>query len=276
MLMRDAWQRLVNDLVAAGHEVVPSDGRLPEEAADAADAVRAGMARAAMIIHLIGEREEPARAGSSETLVDLQIRLSREHNAGSKPIPTIFWAPKWLPDHAAGKRDPFQVLARFGAVRAGEHVYGEEVTDLSQWLRSRLQPDGARQARQISLCVVAASAEDDGYVNQLANRLQASDIRVRPTYAGEFPAGRPSEDIALVVWGAAAGGAIRKIVDDLTAAGRRVFVLRLPGGDQQAKSIFFVAGVIAEDLPALPSDRRTARQLLEQLEIVQSPGGPTQ
>jgi hypothetical protein len=51
-------------------------------------------------------------------------------------------------------------------------------------------------------------------------------------------------------------------------AQQRVFVLRLPEGDLATKRMFFVEGVIVEDLPGLPGDRRSARELLERLDVV--------
>ncbi|MDM0002980.1 toll/interleukin-1 receptor domain-containing protein [Variovorax sp. J22P240] len=274
--MRDAWWRLANDLTSAGYEVLPTDGKLPKEAAEASRTVRAALGRCQLIVHLIGEGEGDALAGSSETLARMQLRLGREHNSSSKPVPTVLWAPKWLPDDAVQKRDPFEVLARFGPICPGEEVYGEEVTNLSQWMRSRLQPSGALSAvphSRVDLSVIAASPEDNGGVNQLANRLQAADVRVRPVYAGAEPAEVLREQIALLVWGAADGDGVGKIVADLWAAGRRAFVLRLPGGDLPAKNSFFIEGVIVEDLSALPGDRRSARLLLEQLGIAHAPDG---
>jgi hypothetical protein len=46
------------------------------------------------------------------------------------------------PDRSKDKRDPFEVVQRFGGLHPGEEVYAEEVTDLSQWLRGRLDREG--------------------------------------------------------------------------------------------------------------------------------------
>ena len=46
-------------------------------------------------------------------------------------------APKWTPEHRDKKRDPFEVIARFGDLQPNEEIYAEEVTDLSQWLREQ-------------------------------------------------------------------------------------------------------------------------------------------
>jgi hypothetical protein len=276
--MRDAWCRLANDLEGAGYDVLPVDGRLPDTVAKAEEAVRAALARAALIVHLLGEIEGVTLAGGTETLARLQLRVMREHASNRSRVPRVLWAPKWLPEQTKERRDPFDVVARFGGICPGEEVYGEEVTNLSQWLRSRLDPPlpvPTPAQAVLRLIVVAAAADDNGDANQLANRLQASDIRVRPLYAGSaLPVTLQPDDVALVPWGAAAGAAIDKLVADLMLARQRVFVLRLPEGDLAAKQMFFVDGVIVEDLPGLPGDRRSARELLERLEVVAAVARP--
>jgi hypothetical protein len=276
--MRDAWRRLANDLEGAGYDVLPVDGRLPDTAAKAEEAIRAALAHAALIVHFLGQIEGVTLAGGSETLARLQLRIVREQKSADPSVPRVLWAPKWLLDGTKEKRDPFNVVARFGGIHPGEEVYGEEVTNLSQWLRSRLDPPLPALTPThavFRLIVISAAAEDDGDVNQLANRLQASDIRVRPLYASSaMPANSQQDDIALIVWGAATGTIIDTLVGGLMLAGLRIFVLRLPGGDLAAKRTFFVDRVIVEDLPALPGDRRAARELLDRLEIVAPSGMP--
>jgi hypothetical protein len=185
--MRDAWCRLANDLEGVGYDVLPVDGRLPDTVAKAEEAVRDALAHSALIVHLLGEIEGVTLAGGTETLARLQLRVMRENVATTVPVPRVLWAPKWLAGNAKERRDPFDVVARFGGIWPGEEVYAEEVTNLSQWLRSRLDPPlpilTPTQA-VLKMIVVAAAAEDNGDANQLANRLQASDIRVRPLYAG--------------------------------------------------------------------------------------------
>src|SRR5262249_51919378 len=155
-----------------------------------------------------------------------------EHAVPDGTVQRVLWAPKWLPDSGKEKRDPFEVVGRFGSVSPGEEIYAEEVTNLSQWLRSRLDPPlsvppSAEVAPRLS--VIAAATEDNVDVNQLANRLQASDIHVRPHYAGNVsPENLQQNDFALVPWGAASGAAIEKLLAVLMAVRQRVFVLRLP------------------------------------------------
>lgn len=270
--MRDAWRRLANDLDGAGYDVLPEEGRLPDTAANAADAIRAALSKAVLVVHFLGEVGGVTPAGGDENLAKLQLRIAREPGATRASIPRILWAPKWLPDSKAEKRDPFEVVARFGDVSPGEEVYGEEVTDLSQWLRNRLSPPpppAAQTKAPIRLFVVGAAAEDNAVVIQLANRFQARDVRVRPVYAGSpLPADAQQDDLIFIVWGVAMGSAIEELVARLATARLRLFVLLLPGGDRAAKDMFFVEGVIVEDLDEPPGDRRAARELLERLEIV--------
>jgi hypothetical protein len=138
--LRDAWQRLANDLDGAGFTVVPVGGRLPDTAANAESEIRAALAAAEISVHFLGESEGATPNGGGETYSRLQLRIAREH-AGARPgFERILWAPKWLPGRQADKRDPFEVVDRFGPLRDGENVFAEEVTNLSQWLRLRLDP----------------------------------------------------------------------------------------------------------------------------------------
>ncbi|WP_157724290.1 hypothetical protein, partial [Salmonella enterica] len=102
-------------------------------------------------------------------------------------------------------RDPFEVVQHFGGLSPGEEVYGEEVTDLSQWLRERLRAAVPSPSPAVStLLVVGASQNDDGLVRNLASRLQSDQIIVKAVFAGEA---LPSEfdgsstAVALVPWG---------------------------------------------------------------------------
>ena len=49
-------------------------------------------------------------------------------------------------------------------------------------------------------------------------------------------------------------------------------ILRLPGGDEDAKRRFFRDGVYAETISALPRDRKAARDLLARLDILPAVG----
>jgi hypothetical protein len=222
--LRDAWQRLANDLEGSGYIVLPSEGRLPDTARDAKAAISDALAKAELSIHFLGESEGGKPDGSAETFVRLQLGLARERAAAGGRLPRVLWAPKWLPGSQESKRDPFKVVERFGGLSTCEEVYAEEVTDLSQWLRARLSPPKLQPAHAATRLLVAAPApEDDDLVAVLANRLQSDEIRVQPLFAGEPP---PSGDVerfsaVLVPWGKADRTSIDALLGALIPLGPR-------------------------------------------------------
>jgi hypothetical protein len=266
--LRDARQRVANDLEAAGHVVYPS-GPLPDTAANAEAAIRDGLARAALSVHFLGDHEGAKPDGSDEGMVRLQLRIAREFAGASGPVPRVLWVPKWLPGNQDIKRDPFEALKKFGTLLPGEEVYAGEATDLSQMLRSRLVPQPPVVNAAAHLLVAAAAPEDDGLAAQLANRLQSDDIKVRPRFSNDAaPPGNLDRTTAvLVLWGNASQAAIDAMLDAFVAGHTRVTVLCLAGGDAVAKQRFFRDGVYVEQLVEIPVDRKSARELLVRLEI---------
>jgi TIR domain-containing protein len=262
--LRDARQRLLNDLRSAGVVVVPEIEELPDTAGDWERTIRDALARAELAVHLLGENRGITPDGGSEPILDLQLRLARE-TAAARPLSRILWAPRWLPGRGLEKRDPFEVTSRFGGLQQGEEIYGEEVTDLSQWLRKRLQPAPSAAV----LIVASAAPEDDDLVAELANLLQRIGWKVKAVFAGEAILAEGKSVGVLVPW----GKADRPALDALLAkapAGARLGCLRLPGGDEAAKRRFFEEGVNLVQIEALPTDGGQARALLERLEIADS------
>jgi hypothetical protein len=274
--LRDAWQRVVNDLERAGFAVLPKEGRLPDTAAAAEAAIRTALAGAVLSVHLLGESEGVTPEGARETAARLQLRVARELAACGAALPRVLWAPKWVPGQRDMKRDPFEVVRRFGELQSGEEVYAEEVTDLSQWLRDRLRPSQRSGAIVTNhLFVAGAVRDDDELVSALANRAQSEIVKVQPLFAGDkLPAeGGTNHTVAIVVWGAADRPSIEALLSDLAPVFRRLIVLTVPGGDDTAKRRFFREGTYVERLPALPADLRSTRELLLKLEITTAPGG---
>jgi hypothetical protein len=271
--LRDAWRRVANDLEGSGYIVLPSEGRLPDTAPAAEAAIRAALARAELSVHFLGESEGGKPDGSEETIVRLQLNLARERSAAGSDLPRVLWAPKWLPGRPESKRDPFEVVRRFGGLSPGEEVHAEEVTDLSQSLRERLNPPKPEPAPAVSRLLVAGAApEDDELVRTLDSRLQSDKVKVQPLFAGESP---PTGDVArwaavLVPWGKADRASVDAVLDGMAALGPPITVLCLPGDNETGKRRFFREGVYVERLEALPPDRRTARELLVRLEITTS------
>ena len=259
----DARQRLVNDLTAAGYTVVPARDRLPDTLAAAEQEVTDALAGAELAVLVLGEQGGVIPGGGQEAIVPLQLRLAR-----SRGLPRVLWAPKWLPASPNVKRDPFVVVARFGERQDKEDVYGEEVTDLSQWLRGRLDRHDEQQPQAAApvILIAAAASEDNELVLTLAGRLPDDDVR--PLWAGDPVPADLQRPQVVIPWGAATGGALENLVAAVKETATSITVLRLPGGDEVAKSRFFSKGVGIEPLPALPDGRRATRDLMVRLELL--------
>jgi len=267
--LRDARQRLANDLRAADMVVIPETNELPDTAADCEQLLREQLTRAELSVHFLGENPDISPTGGSESIIDLQLRLAREA-AATRRLPRILWAPRWVPALHGEKRDPLEVVRRSGGLRAGEEVYGEEVTDLSQWLRSRFLP-----TRDEEILVVAASIDgDDDLVASLANLSQGLGLKVSVVFHGDpMPAVGPDSTV-LVPWDQADRATLEALLARIPA-GAHTICLRLPGGDEAAKRRFFRNGVFLEQVDMLPKDRQGTRALLEKIEVL-APEGPTQ
>lgn len=263
--LRDCWLRLANDLRGSGYTVLPAEGRLSDTLPAAEVEIVDALARAELSVHLLGESEGGKPEDSEETLVRLQLRLARERAGGRQ---RLLWAPKWLPERPGGKRDPFEVVRRFGGLSPGEEVYGEEVTDLSQWLRGRLNSSAPASASSVStVLVVGAAPGDDALVGVLANRLQSDRINVQPVFARDaLPAdAEVGSAAALIPWGTADPASVDVLLDRLAPLGLPTTVLYFPGDNETTKIRFFRQGVYVEPLAAMPPDRRAARELLDRL-----------
>jgi hypothetical protein len=268
--LRDAWQRVANDLEGSGYMVLPPEGRLPDTAAEAEAAIRNYLAKAVLSVHFLGDSEGGNPGGSDETVVRLQLRIARQQPGPNGQIARLLWAPKWLPERRERKRDPFEVLKRYGGLSPGEEVYAEEATDLSKWLRTKLDPPKPVAAAAVQrLLIAGAMPNDDDLVARLANLVQSDEINVKALFAGEAAAvcNLAPPTCVITLWGNASGPAIATLLDSVEPFGRR-FILCLPGGDEAAKRRFFREGIYLEKLDALPTDRKTATQLLVRLEIL--------
>lgn len=266
--LRDARLRLVNDLTQAGHVVLPRPDALPVDAQGYAKGIEAALGAADLAVFLLGNKHGDSPSGTDEPIIDLQLRLAR---ALGLPAPRVLWTPKWLPGQTEAKRDPFEVAARFGGLGAGEEIFGEEITDLSQWLRDRLarKPAAAPAAGATGMILVtAAAAADDDPVFDLARLLQKLPRRVQPAASDAAIPDQPDAPVqVLLLWASAGIDAVLARLEQMPA-GVSPIILILPGGDVTAKRRFFREGVLAETLPGPPDNRATALALLERLELL--------
>jgi hypothetical protein len=72
---------------------------------------------------------------------------------------------------------------------------------------------------------------------------------------------------ALVLWDRSGQSSIDSLLSSLLPYVQRLFLLRLPGGEEAAKRRFFREGVYSEPLGAIPAGRKAARELLVHLGI---------
>ncbi|MCP5244641.1 MAG: toll/interleukin-1 receptor domain-containing protein [Burkholderiales bacterium] len=282
--LKDARQRLVNDLKSSGFTVLPEDSALPETS-DALEAMlNKALTEAEYAVHLIGENRGITVEGGSEPIVNQQLRLARQ--AG---LPRILWVPRWLPNHRGSPRNPFDIIKRFDGLKEQEEIHHGVVTDLSQWLRQRIQPvssanDALNATSSTSfdrICVMSAHEDDDELAADLANLLQRSGFSVRPCFSDDSsdfestPASQSGYALILIPWNQADGGDLDAMLDRFVPAGQ-IVCLRLPGGDEKAKRRFFRENIVLEKLDTLPADRNAVIALFEALGIVVLPSRSTQ
>ena len=221
------------------------------------------MADAELAVLIFGEHDGLIPGGGQEAILPLQLRLARERG-----LPRVLWAPKWLPGRPETKRDPFAVVDRYGERRACEEVYGEEITDLSQWLRGRLERRVVSAPPAAPVVLVAAAAEADNELAlTLAGRLPDDDVQ--PLFAGDPPPAEAGKPHVLIPWGKADRTALDGMLAAVKPIAASVTVLRLPGGDEAAKQRFFAKGVFVQPMDAIPDGRRAPRELLVRLEILE-------
>jgi hypothetical protein len=95
--LRDARQRLVNDLTGAGFAVVPAEDDLPDTAEDCAKAVRDALVRAELAVHLLGENPGADKhkllvpvAGIVGLIADDKRKFGRESDVAREPGLLVF------------------------------------------------------------------------------------------------------------------------------------------------------------------------------------------
>jgi hypothetical protein len=274
--LRDAWQRLANDLEGAGFTVVPDSGRLPDTVSRAEEVIADALSSAEISIHFLGEQEGAKPGDSDETYTRLQLRLARDEGTKRPGFAKVLWAPKWLPERQQDKRDPFAVVDRYGGLQENELIYAEEVTDLSQWLRLKLDPPAVQpEAPKVRLTVATAADADSALTSALASRVQSDETIVQALFPGDpIPAHHEGcNHGGIIPWGEASREQVDTVINSLSPLVGRLVVLSLPGGNTTAKARFFRAGVIMEPIDQLPPSPAAALELLIRLGILSARSG---
>ncbi|HEY6326628.1 MAG TPA: toll/interleukin-1 receptor domain-containing protein [Candidatus Cybelea sp.] len=192
--MKDAYDRLVEELQGRGYRVVPDPGAKMPSDATATNFIQNTLRDAEVSIHLIGEKAGPAPE-EQEPILPLQLRLAAERAAAAPEGQTfcrIIWAPRTLgANGAAGDgRDPLEVVKRFGAVD-GDKIEGCELGNFVEFVVKHLvdhppkRPDA--EVRQYSALAanarvyVWAPKEDADYALEIADALDKGGTRPIPT-----------------------------------------------------------------------------------------------
>ncbi|SDY80764.1 toll/interleukin-1 receptor domain-containing protein [Nitrosomonas sp. Nm58] len=267
--LRDARQRLVNDLEKNGIKVVP-EVDTPLDTAEAFESmIREGLSQATFAVHLLGDNLGITPEGATEPIVPLQLRLAR-----AMPYQRILWVPRWHRTETGDKRNPVDVVTEhFGALQQNEEIFGKEVTDLSQLLRERLKP--ASQAGKHSpwtkfnqLLVAAAHPDDEELAAELANAIQECKLNVQLFDPETYAELTPETAAVLIPWGMASQENLQALLTKLSPAPAKTVCLRLPGGNDAEKRRFFQKGIICRKIEALPDNAQKCQDLLASLEIL--------
>lgn len=271
--LRDARQRLVNDLEKNGIKVVP-EVDTPLDTAEAFESmIREGLSQATFAVHLLGDNLGITPEGATEPIVQLQLRLARE-----MPYQRILWVPRWHRTETGDKRNPVDVVTEhFGALQQNEEIFGKEVTDLSQLLRERLKPDSqtmelAPVTKFNQILVAAAHPDDEELAIELANEIQGCGLDVQLYVPEAYSELTPGNTIALIPWGMASKEDLQTLFSKLSPAPAKITCLLLRGGNDAEKRLFFQKGIICKKIEALPSNSQESRALLASLEILPTRG----
>ncbi|MDP1711245.1 MAG: toll/interleukin-1 receptor domain-containing protein [Candidatus Nanopelagicaceae bacterium] len=196
--LRDARQRLVNDLKVEGIEVVPMNDVQPETAEELESVIKEALVKAELVVHLLSEKRGITVEGTTESIVDYQLRLARE-----TALPSIYCL-SYL-----SNIDEF-IKNRIGNLQDHEEIYGESITKLSQWLRQRLKPAPApiepspsQTAQQLDqqILVTAAHSDDKELAIKLARNFQGHGPTVK-LYSSDAEFPPDSEHTTLLIpWG---------------------------------------------------------------------------
>lgn len=192
--MKDAYNRLVEELQGRGYTVTPDrSAKMPSDAT-AVQFIENALSDAEAAIHLVGEKLGPAPE-EQENILPLQLRLAAER-AGRKTdnqsFCRIIWAPRTMGDGvaSASSRDPLEVVKRFGAID-GDKIEGCELSDFVEFVVKHLvdhppirPSEEIRQDNSLSpnaKVYVWAPKEDADYALEVADALDKCSIRPIPT-----------------------------------------------------------------------------------------------
>ena len=181
--MREPYNRLVKELAAWGHKVVPDPGtELPDDEA-AIKLFDDALASASFSIHLLGEKRGFAlNDDGHHSIVPLQLDRALQRVAAHNEFRRLIWAPKILAEGSGDSedspvRDPAAVVEKFGASCESDSIVGDSLSkfvdflgpNLARSLRAVTPADAIRDGVTI---YVNHRPEDEEYAAELARLLK--------------------------------------------------------------------------------------------------------
>jgi len=194
--MLRAYDSVVRELEGLGHLVVPETS-IPV-APGTKDFIDANLARADMVVHLLGEKPGPTLDEELAPIVRLQLERSALRAAaevetpGKRPFRRIVWAPRTVIDDDAPNggevnRDPLAVFQKFGGGKplACDKIEGGVRSHFIDVLKQEAEASAPRRtepdfpADGVSHVYIAHNRLDEQFGIDLAQHLRgAPNVRV--------------------------------------------------------------------------------------------------
>jgi len=237
--MREPYNRLVKELTAWGHSVVPDPTEdVPEDSA-AIKFFEDALSRADISIHLLGEKRGFSLDDDHhEPIVPLQLTLAGQRattlkNGAPKGFRRIIWAPKLLPNahpdtDSETLRDPAAVVAHFGGSCDTDSIVGDGLSKFVEFLcphlaRSFRDVDEVMSVSNGATIYLNHKPEDLEYAINLAKLLKQRNakpvLRATQGQADELLRYHRDHlrgcDSVVVCWAAASEVAARVMWDEL-------------------------------------------------------------
>ena len=206
--MREAYSRLVDELTGAGYAIVPDAAVNIPCNSSAAGFVDKALAESDVSIHLLGESAGYMPEGC-DSIVKLQLSRARARgtapNGAKAGIRRIIWAPEIvevdsnvfasedIPLSADKKRDPQNVLKRFGDELATDKVLGGNLSRFVDFLTDHLRQsnsasNGVSDITDDDWVYIYHVPEDTKYACDLMDALRERGINVSPPVFQGSPA----------------------------------------------------------------------------------------
>jgi hypothetical protein len=213
--------RIYRELVERGHTVLP-EAPLPIVLEEFEKVVRADLERSQLAIHMVGSRYGMIPDGSSSSVVELQVRLSRE-KVSDPSFRRLIWLPNDLPTLDEHQASFLKRLREDADMRIGTELLQDNVEKLKEIMLEILQPPKKKETAvapatgQTPWVYLICDQEDDARVDPLEEFLFDQGLEVgRPHFDGsesEISEGHRRNlqicDAALIFY----GGANRTWVD---------------------------------------------------------------